>query len=104
MSHIMHVCMYDQAYSALELSRFTSQIILVKLYILTGVKNWYQCVKVPNQYATVFHYANPLSPLLNRWLVKKNKEKIKKKTCLPVIICAIKSAGYVPVERLQMAS
>lgn len=55
-------------------------------------KNGYLCAIAENQYATVFHFTNPFSPLLSRWLVKE------KKGSQPVIICAINGAGYVPVE------
>ena len=69
-----------------------------------SAKNGYQCVKAENQYATVFFFTNPLSPLPSRWLVKRTGEKKKKKRkCEPVIICVINGAGYVPAERLQMA-
>lgn len=61
-----------------------------------SAKNGYLCVKAENQYATLFHFTDPFSPLLSRWLLKRRRKK--KKVCQPVIICAINGAGYVPVE------
>lgn len=44
-----------------------------------SAKNGYKCVKAENQYATVFLFTNPLSPLLSRWLVKRTGKKKEKK-------------------------
>lgn len=44
--------------------------------IQPSAENGYLCVKAENQYATVFHFTNPFSPLLSRWLVKEKKKSM----------------------------
>lgn len=98
MSVCLSICTYRMGKTALDVPPLHQAI-----KIQTRAKNGLQHVKAKNQYATVFLFTNPLSPLLSRWLIKGNKKKKKKTPHQLVIICAINSAGYVPVERLQMA-